>query len=99
MSDVSFSKQFSLDASFPRNSPEFCGRNASKQCKVPHIVSTVYFPLSTSIIAANDGLVISHGQEDWEQLLQDVNASLNRLDFEFRALHDETTGRLMYTMV
>lgn len=54
-----------------------------------------------SFEAADDSLEIPHSAEQaaWLSFVTKVNQSLDSLDFEFRCLADELTGRNMYALV
>jgi non-structural maintenance of chromosomes element 1 len=50
---------------------------------------------------ANDKLDIVHSGDKaaWDTFVGKINDSLDSLDFEFRHLNDEVTGREMYALV
>ncbi|KAJ3513654.1 hypothetical protein NLJ89_g2832 [Agrocybe chaxingu] len=51
--------------------------------------------------AANEALSIriSKKEEDWQNYVTHINATIDKLDLEFRSIHDELSGREMYALV
>jgi len=51
--------------------------------------------------AANETLNIRfvNNTDAWNEFVGRVNRTLDKLDLEFRMLHDESTGREMYALV
>jgi hypothetical protein len=51
--------------------------------------------------AANETLNIRfvNNKDAWDEFVGRINRTLDKLDLEFRMLHDESTGREMYALV
>ncbi|CAA7271772.1 unnamed protein product [Cyclocybe aegerita] len=59
-------------------------------------------PSSLALLeAANEALNIrtSKKEEDWQNYVTHINATIDKLDLEFRSIHDELSGREMYALV
>ncbi|KAJ7285905.1 Nse1 non-SMC component of SMC5-6 complex-domain-containing protein [Mycena rebaudengoi] len=61
------------------------------------LARTLWEKSRDAVMAVDDSLEIP--EEDWENVLAKVTASLNPLDLEFRSLQDELSGREMYAIV
>ncbi|KAF9069917.1 Nse1 non-SMC component of SMC5-6 complex-domain-containing protein [Rhodocollybia butyracea] len=44
-------------------------------------------------------VVHSNTEEAWDAFIQNINSSLNDLDFEFKSIQDENTGKRLFAMV
>ncbi|KAF8902063.1 hypothetical protein CPB84DRAFT_892567 [Gymnopilus junonius] len=51
-----------------------------------------------AVNASNNALNIRFSKDDdsWNEFVSRINKSLDKLDLEFRTLHDETSGRELY---
>ena len=58
-------------------------------------------PNNSQFTASNNALNIPFSKADnaWNEFVAKINRSLDKLDLEFRAVHDETTGRELYGLV
>ncbi|TFK42659.1 Nse1 non-SMC component of SMC5-6 complex-domain-containing protein [Crucibulum laeve] len=65
------------------------------------LAQTLWERSIAAVKAANDALNIPHPrpEDGWNNFLSKVNKSLDKLDLEFRHLHDETSGKEMYALV
>ncbi|KDR81537.1 hypothetical protein GALMADRAFT_60342 [Galerina marginata CBS 339.88] len=54
-----------------------------------------------AVNASDNTLNIRHSKDDgsWQEFVGKINKSLDKLDLEFRTLHDELSGREMYALV
>jgi len=52
-------------------------------------------------LASNDALNINfvNNANNWDEFVARINRTLDKLELEFRLLHDESTGREMYALV
>ena len=53
------------------------------------------------LIASNNTLKIPNPKDDnsWNTFVAKINRSLDKLDLEFRHMHDELSGKEMYAVV
>ena len=56
---------------------------------------------NVSCLASNDALNINfvNNANNWDEFVARINRTLDKLELEFRLLHDESTGREMYALV
>ncbi|KAF9005578.1 Nse1 non-SMC component of SMC5-6 complex-domain-containing protein [Cyathus striatus] len=54
-----------------------------------------------AVKASNDAVDVSYSndRDSWDEFIARINKSLDKLDLEFRHLHDESTGKEMYALV
>ena len=60
------------------------------------------YPLSLCCCAAvntNVNVPDPNDDESWDEFVAAINSSLNELDFEFKSVFDEATGKKVYAMV
>ncbi|EAU88468.2 hypothetical protein CC1G_11940 [Coprinopsis cinerea okayama7 len=50
-----------------------------------------------AVVASNDQLHL--GNPNWHDFIRNINASIDKLDFEFRLIQDENTGKVFYALV
>ena len=58
--------------------------------------------LPLNIITASNGalkLQYRNDKQSWDEFVTKINHSLDNFELEFRALHDEITGKEMYALV
>ncbi|KIK59760.1 hypothetical protein GYMLUDRAFT_44212 [Collybiopsis luxurians FD-317 M1] len=54
-----------------------------------------------AVKTTDEGVDVSYSdsEEAWDDFIQSVNTSLNDLDFEFKSIQDENTGKRLFAMV
>lgn len=59
------------------------------------------FLVIASFSACNNSLNLKYenNRQSWDEFVAKTNRSLDKLELEFRALHDEMTGKEMYAIV
>ncbi|KAF8163230.1 Nse1 non-SMC component of SMC5-6 complex-domain-containing protein [Crassisporium funariophilum] len=65
------------------------------------LAQTLWEKSVNAVKATDTTLNIPHSKskEAWHEYVAKINRSLDKLEFEFRPLHDETSGREMYALV
>ncbi|KAJ7063234.1 Nse1 non-SMC component of SMC5-6 complex-domain-containing protein [Mycena amicta] len=61
------------------------------------LCQTLWDKSKEAVLKVDPELVLP--DEAWEDFLKDLNDALNPLDLQFKSMQDETTGRLVFTMI
>jgi hypothetical protein len=103
---VCFFKLFFLEVSCLSHWPSLFGRKVLTRLMVLKIWILVYplfwSDLSTIILTVSNNALkvpISRDKDSWNAFVAKINRSLDKLDLEFRQMHDELSGKEMYAIV